>query len=152
MKQYSFYNVDLLIDGEAVDGFTDTNSIITAARSREAHNKIVDARGKPVVNTIADLTGTITFTILQTSDWNAKLRSKLETTQATGLSGNAGTFVPMQIAITDKMGNSRVTGVNAWIAAHPTFVRGTGVNSVTWIIDMERIIFSEGTVPEVTPQ
>lgn len=142
----------MLIDGEQVTGFTDSNAIITAARNREAHNKIVDARGNVVVNTIADLSGTITFSILQTSEWNSKLRAKLEQTQSVGLSGNAGTFVPMQIMMTDKMGNAQVTGVNAWIAAHPTLVRGTGINSVNWVIDMERILFVEGTVPEVAPQ
>ncbi len=149
MKQYSFFNVDLLIDGEPVTGYSDSNAIISAGRNREAHNKIVDARGEVVVNTIADLSGTITFSLLQTSDWNSKLRAKLESTQSVGLSGNAQTFLPMQIAMTDKMGNLQVTGVNGFIAAHPTVVRGSGINTVNWIIDVSRILFVEGTVPEV---
>lgn len=150
MKQYSFYNVDLLIDGQQVTGFSDSNDIISAARSREAHNKIVDARGNVVVNTIADLSGTIVFNLLQVSDWNSVLRAHLERTQATGLSGNAATFLPMQVMMSDKMGNAKVTGVNGWITQHPVLVRGTGVNTVQWTVDVERILFEEGTVPEVT--
>lgn len=151
MKQYSFYNVDLLIDGQPVDGFSDSNSIITATRSREAHNKIVDARGKVVVNTIADLTGEFTFNLLQVSDWNAILRKKLEETQAVGLSGNATTFLPMQVMMSDKMGNTKVTGVNAFITQQPALVRGTGINDVRWVIQCERLLFAEGTLPEVAP-
>lgn len=151
MKQYSFFNVDLLIDGQQVTGFSDSNSIITAARSREAHNKIVDARGNVVVNTIADKTGTITFGILQNSDWNSILRAKLEQTQSVGLSGNAATFLPMQIMMSDKMGGTKVTGVNGWISAHPTLVRGSGINTVQWVIDVERLTFVEGITPEVAP-
>lgn len=149
MKQYAFANVDLLIDGGAVDGFADGNSIITAARTREAHNMIVDARGNPVVNTIADLTGTISFGLLQNSDWNQILRSKLEQTQAVGLSGNAGTFLPMQVMVSDKMGGTKVTGVNGVILAHPAIVRGTGINVVNWTIQCSRLLFVEGNTPSV---
>lgn len=152
MKQYSFFNVDLLIDGQQVTGYADSNDIISCARSREAHNKIVDARGNVVVNTIADLSGTITFNLLQVSDWNSVLRAKLDQNQQVGLSGNAATFIPMQIMMSDKMGKAKVTGVNGWITQHPVLVRGTGVNTVQWTIDVERILFEEGTVEEVAPQ
>lgn len=132
-----------------VTGYSDSNSIITASRAREAHNKIVGARGEVVVNTIADRSGLITFSLLQTSDWNSTLRSRLELNQNTGLSGNAGTFLPMQILLSDKMGNDLVTGINGWISLHPTFTRGTGVNTVNWIIEVERINFAEGKTSEV---
>lgn len=149
MKQYSFFNVDLLIDGSPVDGFADSNAIITASRNREAHNMIVDARGNPVVNTIADLTGIISFGLLQNSDWNAILRSKLERTQATGLSGNAATFLPMQVMLSDKMGGTKITGVNCVILAHPAIVRGSGITTNQWTLNCSRLLFSEGTTPEV---
>lgn len=149
MKQYSFYNVDLLVDGQAVDGFSDSNAIITASRSRESHNKIVDARGNVVVNTIADLSGTITFGLLQNSDWNQYMRERLELSQSVGLSGNAATFLPFQILLKDKMGGTKVNGVNCWVAAHPAIVRGTGINTVNWTIDCSRLLFVEGKTPVV---
>ena len=65
IKQYSFYNVDLLIDGLPVDGFADGNSIISVGRNAPAHSMITDARGNVVVNTFADLTGFVTFSLLQ---------------------------------------------------------------------------------------
>lgn len=112
---------------------------------------IVDARGNAVVNTIADLTGTISFNLLQVSDWNAILRGKLEATQAIGLSGNAGTFLPMQVMLSDKMGGTKVSLINAFILEQPALVRGTGINEVRWSIRGERLLFDEGTVPEVAP-
>lgn len=149
IKQYSFYNCDLLIDGEVVDGFADGDAIITASRAREAHNKIVDARGNVVYNTIADLTGEIGFSLLQVSDWNSKLRAKIEATQRVGLSGNAGVFLPFQVMLSDKMGNTVVNGINGIILYQPAIVRGTGINTVEWVISFERLLFEEGTVPSV---
>lgn len=151
MKQYSFFNVDLLIDGMPVTGFSDGNDIIMAARNREAHNKIVDARGDVVVNTVADLSGTIVFSLLQVSDWNSILRKKLEQTQGVGLSGNAATFLPMQVMMVDKMGKTKVTGINAWISQHPAIVRGSGINTVQWVIDIERLLFEEGLTENIAP-
>ena len=147
-KQYSFYNVDLIIDGDVVTGFADGDSIITASRNREAHNQIVDARGSVVYNTIADLTGTITFSLLQVSDWNSKLREMIEVTQGVGLSGNAGTFKTIQVSITDKMGNTRVSGINGVILDQPSIIRGTGINTTEWNIAVERLLLDEGTSPE----
>ena len=75
MKQYSFYNVDLLIDGIPVEGFSDSNAIITATRDAPQHGKVMDARGKMVAITSADKSGTITFDLLQVSDTNQGLLS-----------------------------------------------------------------------------
>jgi len=65
------------------------------------------------------------------------------------LSGNAGTFLPMQIMLSDKMGNTVVNGVNGVILAQPALVRGTGVNTVEWTVNCERLLFEEGVVPIV---
>lgn len=149
MKQYSFMNVDLIIDGEVVDGFSDSNAIITASRTREAHNMIIDARGNAAVNTIADLSGFVAFNLLQVSDWNAKLRAKIEETQAVGLSGNAGTFLPMQVMISDKMGDVLVTGLNGMLLEQPAITRGTGIVTVPWVVRCARVNFDEGNYPPV---
>lgn len=110
----------------------------------------MDARGKVTVNTIADKSGSITFGLLQNSDWNSFLRSKLDLNQSVGLSGNAATFLPMQVMISDKMGGTKVTGVNGWIAAHPPIVRGSGINTLQWTLEFEQILFVEGKTDEVS--
>lgn len=144
MKQYSFYNVDLLLDGIPVTGFTDNNSIISAGRTNVQHTKVIGARGEMSVATIADRSGRIVFTLLQTSDYNAVLNSRAILSQNTGLSGNRDTFDPIQALMNDKMGLALVTGVNGFIPVMPAIVRGTGIVSLSWTIEFEQIWFTNG--------
>lgn len=144
MKQYSFYNVDLLLDGIPVTGFTDNNSIISAGRTNVQHLKVVGARGEMSVATVADRTGRIVFTLLQTSDYNAVLNSRAILSQNTGLSGNRSTFQPIQAFMNDKMGLTVVSGVNGFIPVMPAIIRGTGIVSLSWTIEFEQIWFTNG--------
>lgn len=144
MKQYSFYNVDLLLDGIPVTGFTDNNSIISAGRTNVQHTKVIGARGEMSVATIADRSGRIVFTLLQTSDYNAVLNSRAILSQNTGLSGNRQTFNPIQALMNDKMGLALVTGVNGFIPVMPAIVRGTGIVSLSWTVEFEQIWFTNG--------
>lgn len=144
MKQYSFYNVDLLLDGIPVTGFTDNNSIISAGRTNVQHTKVVGARGEMSVATVADRTGRIVFTLLQTSDYNAVLNSRAILSQNTGLSGNRETFQPIQAFMNDKMGLTVVSGVNGFIPVMPAIIRGSGIVSLSWTIEFEQIWFTNG--------
>ena len=144
MKQYSFYNVDLLLDGITVTGFTDNNSIISAGRTNVQHTKTIGARGEMSVATIADRSGRIVFTLLQTSDYNAVLNSRAILSQNTGLSGNRSTFQPIQAFMNDKMGLTVVSGVNGFIPVMPAIIRGTGIVSLSWTIEFEQIWFTNG--------
>ena len=144
MKQYSFYNVDLLLDGIPVTGFTDNNSIISAGRTNVQHTKVIGARGEMSVATIADRSGRIVFTLLQTSDYNATLNSRAILSQNTGLSGNRQTFDPIQGLMNDKMGLALMSGVNGFIPVMPAIVRGTGIVSLSWTVEFEQIWFTNG--------
>lgn len=149
MKQYSFYSVDLLLDGVPVTGYTQGNSIITAARTAPQHLDFMGARGEMSVATIADQSGVITFSLLQTSDWNQIMQARAMLDQNTGLSGNKATFTPFQAMINDKMGDTLVTGVNGFIPKQPDIVRGIGIVTVTWAIRFEEIFFVRGTYENV---
>lgn len=149
MKQYSFYNTDLLIDGERVTGFTASQAIITARRNVPQHLPLMDAYGELAVATTADQSGTITFPLLQTADWNEILYSKAQITQATGLSGNKSLWQPIQVSLVDKMGDVLVTGVNGAILQQPAIQRGVSFTSNLWAIYVERLIISTGNYPEI---
>lgn len=149
MKQYSFYNVDLLIDGVKVDGFQDGNSIINAGRINPQHMAILDAYGKMAVATTSDMSGMITFPLLQTADWNEILYAKAQLTQATGLSGNKSLWTPMQVQVVDTMGDVLVNGVNGFIPRQPGIVRGRGFTANQWGIFVERIQIKTGSYPEI---
>lgn len=149
MKQYSFYNTDLLIDGLRVDGFTAGNAIITARRNVPQHLPVVDAYGILAVATTADLSGTITFPLLQTADWNEILYNKAQLTQGTGLSGNKSLWPPIQIQIVDKMGDVLVNGVNGCILQQPAIQRGVSFTSNMWAIYVERLQIKTGSYPDI---
>ena len=145
MKQYSFMNVDFLIDGAKVEGFTNNQSIISAGRNVAQHLPVVDAYGKLAVNTTSDLTGVFVFPLLQTADWNEILYLRAQITQATGLSGNKSLWTPMQVQLVDKMGDLLVNGVNGVILKQPNVVRGSGFTSNLWAIFVERMSFTSGS-------
>ncbi|QHJ79810.1 MAG: hypothetical protein [Caudoviricetes sp.] len=148
MKQYSFYDVDLLIDGAKVEGFTAGASVISAGRNVAQHLPVMDAYGKLAVATTADLSGAITFPLLQTADWNEILYAKAQLTQATGLSGNKSLWEPMQIQIVDKMGDMLVNGVNGVILKQPNIIRGISFTSNLWAIYVERLQIKTGSYPD----
>lgn len=149
MKQYSFYNTDLLIDGNRVDGFPATNAIITARRNVPQHLPVVDAYGDLAVATTADLSGVISFPLLQTADWNEKLYEIAQLTQATGLSGNKSLWTPMQLQLEDKMGDVLVTGSNGAILQQPAVIRGISFTTNMWSIYVERLFIKAGKYPTI---
>jgi len=148
VKQYSFFSVDLLIDGSRVEGFTAGASIISAGRNVAQHLPVVDAYGKLAVATTADLSGAITFPLLQTADWNEILYQRAQLTQATGLSGNKSLWTPLQVEIVDKMGDVLVSGVNGAILKQPNIIRGVGFTSNLWAIYVEPLTIGTGTYPD----
>ena len=144
MKQYSFASVDLIIDGLMITGFQDSNDIISVGRSAPQHGRVMDARGKMVAITSADKSGFFTFNLLQTSDSNIALQTKALLTHDTGTSGGSDLFVPIQTMLNDKMGTTICTGVNGILTMQPAVVRGTGLQTVSWIIEFEQVWISHG--------
>lgn len=149
MKQYSFYNVDLLVDGIQMEGFSDSAAIITASRAAPQHGKVMDARGKMVTITSADKSGVITFDLLQTADSNAFLQAYALLTHESGTSGGTDTFVPLQVLLNDKMGKTVATGVNGFITMQPGVVRGTGLATNTWVMEFEQLWLLRGQSDDV---
>lgn len=139
----------MLIDGARVDGFTASQAIISAGRNVPQHLPVMDAYGKMAVATTADLSGVITFPLLQTADWNGILYAKAQLTQATGLSGNKTLWQPMQVQLVDKMGDLLVNGVNGAILKQPNVIRGISFTSNSWSIFFERLQIKSGEYPEI---
>lgn len=149
MKQYSFYNVDLYVNGIFIDGYSDGSSIITAGRSSPQHGKVMDARGKMVAITSADKSGVIAFNLLQTSDANAIMQLIAMKSHDDGTSGNSDTFIPIQAMLRDKMGDTVATGVNGFISMQPPVTRGTSLAAVPWTLEFEQLQMLRGTSVDV---
>ena len=101
------------------------------------------------VATVADQSGTISFSLMQTSDWNQVMQARALLDQNTGLSGNVATFTPYQAMINDKMGSTLVTGVNGYTPKQPAVVRDIGIVNVNWVIRFEELYFTRGTYENV---
>lgn len=149
MKQYSFYNTDLLIDGLRVDGFVASQASINVQRNVPQHIPVMDAYGKLAVATTADQSGMFSFSLLQVADWNEILYSRAQYTQATGLSGNKSLWQPLQIQLIDKMGDVLATGTNGAILKQPTISRGVSFTANVWAIYVEKLMISTGQYPEI---
>ena len=139
MKQYSFNKVDLIIDGATVEGFADSNNIITAARSVNAHNAIMDAKGNMNVSTSANLSGIISFNLLHTSDSNQTLQARAILDQSLALANNSAFFIAWHALIQDKMGEAIVAGTTGFIPKVPNISRGNGFTTHNWNIMFEQI-------------
>lgn len=139
MKQYSFNKVDLIIDAVPVTGFGASNNIITAARSVNAHDPVVDAKGGLNVATSGNLTGIISFNLLHTSDTNQVLQARAILDQSLGMSPTSAVFIPWHAVILDKMGGTLVAATTGFIPKVPNLTRGNGISIYNWNIMFEQI-------------
>jgi len=147
MKQYSFYNVELRVNDDVMSGFSKSNSIITAGRFAAQHMRIIGAKGEMVVATSADLSGFIAFNLLQTADDNALLRLWTDNAQKANLDNTF--FQPLNVTISDLMGNDKVLGLDGMIPKQPVMVRGEGINDLKWAFEFGQLKFNEGYQPEI---
>lgn len=139
MKQYSFNKVDLIVDGVTMKGFSQSNNIITAARSVNAHNAIMDAKGNMNVETSADLSGFISFNLLHTSESNQVLQARAILDQSIGLADSSANFIPWHAIMQDKMGGTLVGGTTGFVPKVPNISRGNKFTVHNWNILFEQI-------------
>ena len=103
MKNYSFMNVDLHVNGIAIDGWREGEDLITATRLEDSAGHIVSAKGVMVVSNYATRAGSITFVLDQTSDSNTYLSSLM------ALQENAA-FIPVVVQMKDLDGGAIASG------------------------------------------
>lgn len=131
MKQYSFLNVNLLVNGVDISGFDEGDDTITVARITDSAQHKVGTDGEMSVAISADRSTTVTFRLMQTSDSNSYL-SGLVSLQENGV------FVPIFIQMTDVANGDFASGTQGYITRPADMVRGTNVNSQEWVITVER--------------
>lgn len=134
MKDYSFLNVDLHVNGVVIDGWREGDDLITAARLEDSAGHIVSAKGVMVVSNYATRAGSITFNLDQTSDSNVYLSSLM------ALQENAA-FVPVTVQMKD-LGNSGsviASGTAGYLTRPADLNRGKNTSTATWTINVERL-------------
>lgn len=137
MKQYSFLNTLLLVNGVEITGYDEGDDVIIIERINDSATHLIGTDGEMTVSISADRSGTLTFRLMQSSDSNGYM-SGLISSQENGL------FIPIFAQFKDTQGLDLVSGTQGYITKPAGITRGTGVNNQEWIITMERLDFIHG--------
>jgi len=132
MKEYSFLDTLLLVNGIEITGFDEGDDVIILDRINDSASHKVGTDGEMSVSISADRSGTVTFRLMQTSDSNAFL-SGLISAQENGI------FVPIFVQFKDTKGGDLGSGTQGYITKPAPMTRGTAVNAQEWVLTVERL-------------
>ena len=132
MKEYSFLNTILLVNGVTIEGFDEGDDTIILDRINDSAAHVIGTDGEMTVSISADRSGTVTFRLNQSSDANAYL-SGLITGQENGA------FVPIFVQFKDTKGGDLGSGTQGYINRPATMTRGTNSQPQEWVVTVERL-------------
>ena len=132
MKDYSFLNTLLLINGVTISGFDEGDDVITLDRLNDSASHKIGTDGEMSISLSADRSGEIVFRLMQTADSNTFL-SGLITAQENGI------FVPIFAQFKDTKGGDLGSGTQGYIPKPAGMSRGNVVGSQEWRIVVERL-------------
>jgi len=152
MYQYSFANVDLIIDKMdfpdnpnpshfKVTGYGTGEGLINIMRRAPISTATFGAYGDMVVNMQRILAGDLSFPILMNAPENKYFQDYANYFQEQA-NANGELVIPIQAKMVDNMGNDKAKLVNGVILAMPAMIRGQTMNTVTWVITFEKVIFT----------
>lgn len=137
MKQYSFLNTVLLVDGVEIEGYDEGDDVIQLERTNDSATDVVGADGTMTVSVSADRTGTCTFRIMQTSDSNTYLSGLIAAQEN-------GAFAPVFVQFKDTTGLDLASGTQGYITRPANMKRGTNAQAQEWVIKCERLDLLHG--------
>ena len=148
MFQYSFANVDLLLEIDTpgssndtnfkVEGFSMGEDLISLSRKAPIATTQFGAYGDMVVSMQRVLAGDLVFPLLMNSPENKALQDWCNYFQ--DQADKDGELIkPIQAQIVDNMGKDEAIMHNGVILAIPALTRGVTMNTVTWVISFEAI-------------
>ncbi len=152
MYQYSFANVDLLIDVPNakgvyqtvnVKGFGTGENLINLSRRAPIATTQFGAYGDMVVSLQRIKAGDLTFPVLMNAPENKIFQDYANYVQAQA-DADGALIYPLQGKIRDNMGNDESTMVNGIILAIPAMSRGQTMNTVNWVMTFEGVVMSRG--------
>lgn len=152
MYQYSFANVDLLIQVPNaagiyktvnVRGFGTGENLINVMRRAPIATTQFGAYGDMVVSMQRIKAGDLTFPVLMNAPENKVFQDYANYFQAQADADGALVY-PIQAKLRDNMGNDECTMINGVILAIPAMSRGQTMNTITWVITFEGVIFARG--------
>tara|TARA_R110000744_G_scaffold20470_1_gene53735 strand:- start:7579 stop:7995 length:417 start_codon:yes stop_codon:yes gene_type:complete len=137
MKQYSFLDTLLLVNGIPMSGFDEGDDVINLARLSDSASHKIGVDGEMTISISSDRSGAVTFSLMQTSDSNAILSGLV-----TGMEN--GAFVPIFIQFKDVRGGDLGSGTQGYIRKPADMGRGQVAGSQEWTVITERLDLLHG--------
>lgn len=150
MYQYSFANVDLILDipdakgsynSHRVRGFATGENLINVTRRAPIATTNFGAFGDMIVSMQRITAGDLVFPVFMNAPENKLLQDYCNYFQAQADSDGALVY-PIQAKLVDNMGRDEAKMVNGVVLAMPSMSRGQTMNVVTWVITFEGVTFS----------
>jgi hypothetical protein len=132
MREYSFLNTVVLVNGFEITGWAEGDDVIQMERLNDSAGHSIGADGEMTVAVSADRSGMVKMMLQQTSESNALLSGLVNAQEN-------GAFVPVFIQFKDTRGNDLASGTQGYIQRPANMQRGTGVNSQEWNVIVERL-------------
>lgn len=137
MKEYSFLDTLLLVNGVEISGFDEGDDVITLDRLNDSAAHKIGTDGEMTVSISADRSGTVVFRLMQSSDSNSYLSALI-------IGQENGAFIPIFVQFKDTRGLDLGSGTQGYINRPATMVRGTNANSQEWMVTVERLDLLHG--------
>ena len=127
VKTYDPKGVSVIIGGHIVGGYAD-GTFVKVARNNDAFSTKVGADGEPSRTKMADKSGTVEVTLMQSSASNDVLSGYALADEVSN-----GGQVP--ILVKDGNGTSIYTSAAGWVKKIPDAELGTDMRERTWVIE-----------------
>ena len=138
LKTYDPAKVSLIIGGHIVQGYAD-GTFIECSRNNDTWSRQGGASGEQARAKSNDKSGTITITLMQSSESNAVLQGFAVADEA----DNAG-LVPSFVK--DNNGSELVTAEESWVQKPADKSYGKEVTERTWMFEVPELIYAGGGI------
>lgn len=132
MKDYSFKNTALFVNGVEITGFDEGDDVISLTRDNDSTAHKVGTDGEMTVSISADRTGSVVFRLMQSADSNSYMSALINAQEN-------GAFVPIFVQFKDTKGADLGSGTSGYISKPADIVRGKNANAQEWTIKVERL-------------
>lgn len=152
MYQYSFANVDLIIEADypgrpssnpasfKIEGYGTGEGLINVARRAPIATTTFGSYGDMILNMQRIKAGDLNFNVLMNAPENQYLQDWANYFQEQA-DADGQLITPVQAKLVDNMGKDEVTMINGVILAMPALSRGQTMSTVTWVMTFEKVIY-----------
>ena len=138
-KTYDPLQVSVIVGAHIVTGFAD-GTFVSVERNNQTFELVSGASGETARSKSNDRSGTITITLLQTSESNSVLQGFATADELS----NSGKF---PVIVKDNNGESLYEATEAWIQQPATAEFSKEISEREWVLETGQLIMASGGTP-----